>query len=236
MTQFLAHRVNSLTHLRELACFDGIEIDVRDYEGQIFLSHDPFQDVHSLCQFNCEFLNCLNPRSLIVNVKSERIENKVLELIKTSEFTGDWFFLDSSFSMLVSQGRRLPFAARLSEYEPIELGQLLYSQGLIQWLWIDTFTKLPLSKRTVAWIKDCGIKTCLTSPDLLGRPNDIVPYSHIMRRLDFRPDAICCKFSNIGLWRRLLNKDGPCENSIINHRCNHNREQPGQLYIDSNSM
>ena len=41
---YIAHRVNTIEHLRAIPVQFGVEVDLRDDGGRIVLQHDPFQD------------------------------------------------------------------------------------------------------------------------------------------------------------------------------------------------
>ena len=44
-------------------------------------------------------------------------------------------------------------------------------KGLVDWVWIDTFTKLPLNQNAIKILKN--FKTCLVCPDRWERQEDI---------------------------------------------------------------
>ena len=94
--QYIAHRVNQLEQLRELPTEYGAEIDLRDRAERLILQHDPFADGEDAEPFFANYKH----GTLILNVKSERIEYRVLELLKKYSIT-DYFFLDSSLPMIV---------------------------------------------------------------------------------------------------------------------------------------
>ena len=203
---FFSHRINSYAGLSSLPPDIGLEIDIRDYESKLYLSHDPFCPLKDLCEFNQDFLSIILNRPLILNIKSERIEPVVNHLLETSGYSAQYFYLDSSFSVINKYGSLFPFAARLSDYEPLDMCKSLYESALVDWIWIDTFRSLPLTEESSRYFQSSGLKTCLTSPDLVGRPDDILPYFTKMEALSFTPTAICCKLHNIYLWRQLYSK------------------------------
>ena len=49
-----------------------------------------------------------------------------------------------------------------------------------------------------------GYKICLTSPDLLGRDNEIVEMADYIKKHEIQFDAICCKIHNIHHWKKCL--------------------------------
>lgn len=184
-TQFICHRINTLEELENIPQIFGVEIDVRENQScknSLILAHDPWKDGISLS----EFLKVYKHSTLILNIKSERIEYECLKLL--SKFgIENFFFLDSSFPMmteLYKKGEKR-FAVRFSEYEPLPL---LDSN----WVWIDCFTKLPLLI--------CNRKICIVSPELQGRPEQIKTFRQQLIQNNIVPNAICCKFHYIYDW------------------------------------
>ena len=96
MTLFCCHRINTINELKKIPNHYGIEIDLRDnLNGDIYISHDPFKSGENFG----EFLKYYKHSFIILNIKSERIEYKVLELLKKHDIQ-NYFFLDSSFPMI----------------------------------------------------------------------------------------------------------------------------------------
>ena len=115
--EFIAHRINCIKDLENLPKTIGIELDLREFNGKLVLQHDPFTNG----QIFEELLIKYNHGTMILNIKSERIEFKVLELIKKYNIE-KYFFLDSTFPMvnhLIQNGEN-NIALRFSEYEGID--------------------------------------------------------------------------------------------------------------------
>ena len=106
--------------------------------------------------------------------------------------------------ILGQDGRYLNFASRLSEYESIQTSINLIENSLINWIWVDTFTKFPIKKNEVEIFNELKAKKCLTSPDLLGRNYDIENYAKKIKTYGVIFEAICCKKENIIKWKNLL--------------------------------
>ncbi len=194
---YIAHRVNTIEELKKVPGEYGVEIDLRDRDdGKIIMVHDPFTPGEDFE----EYLKHYHHGTMILNIKSERIEHKVLELIKKADVK-DYFFLDSSFPMiylLSNQGEK-NLAVRFSEYEGLDT--ILAVKDRVKWIWVDCFTKLPLDDKTVKALKGTGLKLCLVSPELQGRPEDIEPYKKQLKDLGIAFDAICTKIYNIEKWQ-----------------------------------
>ena len=79
MTLFCCHRINTINQLKNISVSYGIELDLRDnLDGEIYISHDPFKNG----ELFENFLKHFNHSFIILNIKSERIEYKILALLK----------------------------------------------------------------------------------------------------------------------------------------------------------
>jgi hypothetical protein len=140
---------------------------------------------------------------LILNVKEEGLETRLLKLMKERGIE-DFFFLDQSFPFLIktsSAGERRS-AARVSEFEPVDIALNLAAK--IDWVWVDCFTKFPLSKKDAERLKEANLKLCLVSPELLGRFDDHeIPNIHaLMTERGIQIDAVCTKLPEV--WEMML--------------------------------
>lgn len=193
---FIAHRVNTIDELKKIPTEYGVELDLRDHSDRLILQHDPFKDGENFDDYLKEY----HHGTMILNIKSERIEHRVLELMKTYGIT-NYFFLDSSFPMihLLSKQGETKIALRFSEFEGLDT--ILNMKGKVEWVWVDCFTKFPLDLKNYQILKENGFKLCLVSPELQGRPEDIEHYRDLIRSQRFEFDAICTKLYNIEKWR-----------------------------------
>lgn len=194
--RYIAHRINTIKELKKVPEEYGVEVDLRDCGGRLILQHEPFVDGENLK----DYLKYYNHGTMILNVKSERIEFQVLELLKKYKVT-DYFFLDSSFGMIYSltkQGEK-NMALRFSEFEGLDT--ILAMKGRLKWVWVDCFTKLSIDKNSFEILKKAGFMLCLTSPELLGRPQDISRYKRFLLKQGILFDAICTKIYCIDKWR-----------------------------------
>ena len=198
---FYAHSINELTSLNHIELGTGVEIDIRDEGGKLVLGHDPMQKNYTNIY---EFLNSLNGRNVIANIKSERVEREFFKLINLLSPKSEYFFLDSSFSMIANYGKKYNFASRFSEFESIETSIALIRANLIKWIWVDTFLNFPINEENVELFNSLPVSKCLTSPDLLDRPEDIKKYSYLIKKHRVCFDAICCKKENISKWNKYL--------------------------------
>ena len=194
---YIAHRINTVAQLAHVPVQYGVELDLRDHGDRLILQHDPFKGDTSE-DFE-DYLKHYHHGLMIINIKSERIEHRVLELIQRYDVK-DYFFLDSSFPMvrlLVKQGESR-IAVRFSEFEPIE--SCLALAGQVKWVWVDCFNRNPLTPDIYARLKE-HFQLCIVSPELQGRPPEtIADYAQELQPYPF--DAVCTKKPE--LWRAAL--------------------------------
>ena len=197
----VSHRINTLKDLHSIPENQAIEFDVRDSNGKCIVSHDAFEEGLDLEVFLREAGN----RFFIVNIKSEGIEERVLDLLKNINYD-NFFLLDCSFPKIVQLAKKHErrIAVRFSEYESIET--VLSLSDLVEWVWVDCFTKFPLTKEIYQRIKNAGMKICLVSPDLQKQSEKIQEYIDICLMSDIFIDAVCCKFANIPFWNEYYNQ------------------------------
>jgi hypothetical protein len=193
--EFIAHRVNTLQELKELPKEFGVELDLRDFGERLILQHDPFTDGENFE----DYLKHYDHGTMILNIKSERIEHKVLELINKYKIK-KYFFLDSSFPMiyLLSNKGEKNVAIRYSEFEGLDT--ILNMKNKVNWIWIDCFSKLPITTESYNLLKGYGFKFCLVSPELQGQEEKLETYKNYLHEEGIEFDAICTKSYNIQKW------------------------------------
>lgn len=199
---FIAHRINNLDP-ESFPEADGIEFDVRDSNGRIIVTHDPFTEGQPLEDF---LYFCPPEKFYIVNIKSEGIELKILQLLKEYSIK-NFFFLDCSIPMMVKLGKQYTtnLAVRYSEYESIETVKKM--AHLVEWVWIDTFTKIPLTQEQEQELHSLGLKLCFVSPELQGQQSKVDQYIQDLENKQIKLDAVCCKTQFIDAWRSATSLD-----------------------------
>lgn len=193
--EYIAHRINTIEELIKVPKEFGVELDLRDYGERLILQHDPFTDGEDFE----EYLKHYEHGTMILNVKSERIESKVLELIQKYNIK-KYFFLDSSFPMiyLLSKSGEKNIALRFSEFEGIDT--ILNMKNKVDWIWVDCFTTLPITSENYQLLKEAGFKFCLVSPELQGQNEKLEVYKEYLKNEKIVFDAICSKVYNIEKW------------------------------------
>ncbi len=196
----IAHRVNRLDAIISANTFtiaDGIEFDIRDSNGEIIVYHDAFGNLADGQDF-VEFLNFCPPNKFyIVNVKSEGIEFRAIQLLEDHGIK-NFFLLDCSIPMMVRLGksgeRRL--AVRFSEFESLKTVELM--APFVSWVWIDVFNNLPLNEYIATYMRETlHLRLCLVSPELQGQSTKINEYASQLQKMNIQLDAVCTKLPQI---------------------------------------
>ena len=186
----ILHRVNNFEKLNATPTDLGIEVDIRSNGNDLIIHHDPFKDG----ELFDDWLRAFRHKTLILNVKEEGLEDKLIERMKQHEID-DFFFLDQSFPFLrmtANKGENR-CAVRISEYESIETA--LSMTGLVKWVWVDCFNNFPLQKKGFDLLKLAGFSLCLVSPELQGRNHDdIIHMRKLLKHENIQMDAVCTKF------------------------------------------
>jgi hypothetical protein len=183
------HRRNTRAQLRETPVERGIEVDIRSHGERLIIHHDAFVDGESFDAW----LDDYRHRLLILNVKEEGLEDRLLELMQDRGIT-EFFFLDQSFPFLVRTARRgeRRCAVRVSEFESIDTAFAL--AGKIDWVWVDCFTRFPLDGKQALRLREARLKLCLVSPELQGRDvSEIAALRTLLANEGIVADAVCTK-------------------------------------------
>lgn len=192
--QIISHRRNTLAQLRDTPTRYGVEVDIRSHGSRLILQHDPFVDGEDFEPW----LAAYRHGTLILNVKEEGLEDRLLALMAQAGVS-DFFFLDQSFPFLIRTARsgETRCAIRVSEYESVETA--LAVRGLVRWVWVDCFTRFPLSLGEARSLEDAGFDLCLVSPELQGRTgeDEIHRFREELDRLGMVPAAVCTKVPDL---------------------------------------
>ena len=196
MTHFIAHRINTVEELKALPIEYGVELDLRDSGNDLILQHDPFKGGES---FN-DYLKYYQHGTMILNIKSERIEHRVLDLLKEHNIT-DYFFLDSSFPKIIDLVKKnfKKISLRVSFYESAITAKKL--KGKVNWIWFDTFKGLPKNLRELKYLKyELKYKICLVCPKLHNQTNRLNSKQIQILKKNKLIDAVCTKEKYFKEW------------------------------------
>lgn len=205
----IKHRVNNINDLDIIDTNMGVEIDVRYHNNDLILHHDPFNHHMSenvkLQEFVKTYTNNYTG-TIILNIKTEGIESKCIDIMTECNYT-DWFFLDLSMPMLIKYANNLEnlkninsnnLCTRFSEYENIE--SVIQYKNKVSWVWVDCFHSLPLTKDSYKKIRNSCQKICIVSPELQNRDkSEIYAFKDKIRQNNFIINAVCTKYPE--LWQ-----------------------------------
>ena len=154
--QIIAHRKNTIAELSQTPSQFGIEVDIRSWGEGLTIHHDPFVRGEDFT----EWLKHYQHQLLILNVKEEGLEARLVELMKERGIE-NYFFLDQSFPFLVKWAKlgEKRLAVRVSEYESIDTALSLKDKA--NWIWVDCFAHFPLNENTAKQLKEANFKLCL---------------------------------------------------------------------------
>lgn len=190
----ILHRINTIEALNNTPTKYGVEVDIRSIGKNLIIHHDPFKKG----EFFTDWIKSYRHGTLILNVKEEGLEKKLLEIMKISNID-NFFFLDQSFPFLrnTAINGESRCAVRISEYESIHTA--LNLKGIIQWAWIDCFTKFPLNLEDAENLQKHGIKLCFVSPELQGYMDHkyIESFRNEILLKGIKGDAVCTKYPNL---------------------------------------
>lgn len=182
----IAHRINTIEMLKQVPSEYGLELDLRYQGDRIIIHHDPYVEGEDFE----DYLKHYQHQLIILNLKSEGLEDKVLELVKAAGVK-NYFMLDLSLPYLVKYSKHgvKDIAIRYSEYEPIELA--MNFAGKVDWVWLDCFNGYYLPDEDYEKLR-ANFKLCMVSPELQGMP--IEEIANFKKQLGTKTlDAVCTK-------------------------------------------
>ena len=188
--KLISHRRNTVAELLATDTKYGVEVDIRSEGDRLIIHHDPCVPGES---FN-EWIDKYRHGTLILNVKEEGLESRLIPLMRSKGIT-DYFFLDQSFPFLVKWSKvgEHRCAVRVSEFESIDTALTL--AGKVDWVWVDCFNYFPLTEQDAQKLKRAGFKLCLVSPELQGRDTniEISKLVSLLKERNIVADAVCTK-------------------------------------------
>ena len=188
--EIISHRRNTIEELVGTPRRFGVEVDIRSQGDRLVIHHEPYEQGVNFTRWLEHYAH----GTLILNIKEEGLEGRLLELMERAAIE-NFFFLDQSFPFLVKTARagESRCAVRVSEYESVQTALSL--EGLVRWVWIDCLTHFPLTGAQARQLTDAGFRCCLVSPELHGRPagREVPALRGLLSALPMRADAVCTK-------------------------------------------
>jgi hypothetical protein len=186
----IEHRINTSARLKEIPAPNGVEIDLRSFNMEIILEHDPFTPGESFY----EWMKNWRGQFLVLNVKEEGLEKSIIDIM-TEYKVKDYFFLDQSFPFmqkLLANGNKRT-AVRVSDIESVETALVAGTE----WCWLDSFSgDWEYLIDVIPQVSNIGLKTCLVSPELQRTSENTSELENLQRILSLgslNVDAVCTK-------------------------------------------
>jgi len=197
MTLIINHRVNNLKKLEITPKYFGVEVDLRTLNKKIILNHEPF-----LNGLNFEiFIKKFNHQFLILNIKEEGIEKKVINILNKFKIR-NYFLLDSTIPMSLKLTKKINKCLRISDLEDINIKSKKISH--FNWVWIDYInSNYSIDKIKINILKKKKIRNCFVSPELVNKADDPKKLKIFLQKNKIIPDAICTK--NPEYWKKVFN-------------------------------
>ena len=191
----IIHRINTKEELKNIPSKYGVEVDIRSSGDKLIMSHDPF--IHG--EDFMDWMSLYKHGTLILNVKEEGLEDRLISVM-ANFLIDDFFFLDQSFPFLLKTSRQgeSRSAVRVSEFEDVYTAMNL--AGTVQWVWVDCFSKFPLSKQQADLLQiEGGFKLCFVSPELQSRADKggIINFRKKIEARGIIGDAVCTKHPSL---------------------------------------
>lgn len=189
------HRVNTIKKLEKVEPKYGVEIDIRDKNNDLIVVHDPFKNGVLLK----DYLKFFKHKFIIANIKSERIEDRVIKVFKKFNIN-NYFFLDSSFPKIIDLTKKKvsQIAIRVSYYEDISTAKKLKNK--VKWIWYDTFFGLPKTLEHFILLKKLNYKICIVCPELHKIKLNTKSKNFINLKKSNLLDAVCTKQKFFKKW------------------------------------
>ncbi len=184
----IKHRVNSVLDLVSTPIDFGVEVDVKEKNGEIVCGHDPIDDEALFV----DWVKSYRHKFVAVNIKQEGIESLVISILEDANIR-DFFLFDLSFPMLnkLSESGETRLALRISDLEGFEHAQLFV--GKVEWIWLDIFKNGDFLPKAESIFEK--FKVCAVSPELHVRRDEQKNQEILVNLLKFKGlfDAVCTK-------------------------------------------
>ena len=187
--------MNSIDKLKLIPMEYGTEIDIRAYGSELILNHEPFQSGENFNAYLDEYKN----GTLVLNIKESGIESEVLKRVRMRPHIKNYFLLDVEFPYIYNASRNgeRSIAVRYSEDESLQTVENYI--GMVDWVWIDTNTRLPLNHNSIPILDQ--FKKCLVCPERWGRPENIGDYIVSLKDYGVNMNSVMTSLSYASKWK-----------------------------------
>ncbi|MFB5186003.1 hypothetical protein OP861_14130 [Yersinia intermedia] len=142
----------------------GTETDIRDYNGDLVISHDvPSKNSLPLAEFLNIYSQYDNKLQLALNIKADGLQSLLKKYIDKYSLS-EYFVFDMSIPDLLGYVElKLNPYYRISEYE-VESTLTPLSSGI----WLDGFNSSLIDENRIEKYLNDGLSVCIVSPELHG--------------------------------------------------------------------
>ena len=179
----------------------GTELDVRDYCGNIVISHDiPDSNSMSFKTFLEMYREYDAELPLAINIKADGLHKLLLDLLHEYQINNYFVFDMSVPDMLGYLDLGMKVFIRESEFET-ELSFYEQADGV----WMDEFRTPWITPQRIKYHLDNGKKTCIVSPELhqMDHSNRWKNYTEVSKSSEKREIILCTDFPEEA--RRIIN-------------------------------
>jgi glycerophosphoryl diester phosphodiesterase len=180
---------NTLAAFRD--AFDqgcGVELDVRDLDGTLVVSHDPpLAGALTFDALVAAWREYPDAGALAINVKADGLDGMLAEALGDTDTARSFVFDMSVPDALRYVRAEIPYFTRQSEIEP-EPALYAYAAGV----WLDDFAGGFVAEERIAAHLRAGKRVAVVSPELHGRDHEAAWTQ--WRRWDVwrSPDVLLC--------------------------------------------
>ncbi|MGJ0344496.1 hypothetical protein NG788_07680 [Aliarcobacter cryaerophilus] len=173
----------------------GTETDIRDYKGELVISHDIADEncisVKEMLEIYNKYNNTL---PLALNIKADGLQIKLKELLEEYKITNYFVFDMSVPDGLGYLKQNMKAFTRESEYEKVPS---FYDEAC--GIWLDEFQEHWITKEVIEKHIKNNKKICIVSPDLHKREykNEWEHYKEIEKELGIDNLMICTDYPEI---------------------------------------
>lgn len=146
----------------------GVETDIRDYDGQLVISHDMADaNAYPLTSLLEEYHKTNCDACLALNIKADGLSDLLHQHLQHEKIQ-NYFVFDMSVPETLRYLRLgMNVFTRISEYE--HPGDMLFEQS--QGIWLDAFTEIWYEAELVNELLRKNKKVAIVSAELHGRPH-----------------------------------------------------------------
>jgi len=174
----------------------GFEIDIRSFNGELIVSHDPLDDKNKSIRF-CDVLSYYQINNsevfIAINIKEDGLDFLIKKILTKFDIENYFVFDMSIPDMVIYSNSNITFFTRQSEYEK---HPALYEKA--SGIWLDEFDSHWINDEIIQFHHNNNKKICIVSPELHDRDftDEWKKYKKILSsKTNFTNIMICTDYS-----------------------------------------